>query len=195
MLAKCTLIQSLAGMLIENTFSRELPDESDLQAVADAMAVTFAGSDWLTGRSTGMQLLAVRVEDDTPGLAGTGETQVNPFLSGDDAGDMLPPLTACVVQWKGSMKGKNGRGRMFLTGFTVGTQSSGFWTGDALDPASAAASVVFDAYGPLGDGTLCIINKRRDNADLTPHESNLVRAFTVDNIVRRMGSREQLKGI
>lgn len=195
MLAKCTLIQSLAGMLIENTFARELPDESDLQTVADAMAVTFGGSDWLTGRSDGMQLLAVRVEDDTPGLAGTGQAQVNPFLSGDDTGDMLPPLTALVVQWKGTVKGKNGRGRMFLTGFTEGTQTSGFWTSDALNPASGAASVIFDAYGPEGDGTLCIINKKRANVDLDPHESNLVRAFTVDNIVRRMGSREQLKGI
>jgi len=195
MLLKVTLVHTYAGMIVENTFGLESGDGTVPQDVADAVAATLVGSAWMTGRSDDMALTRVRVEDDTPGTAATGETILVTPEAGDDATNGAPPLCALVVQWRGLSKGKNGRGRMYLPGYPASTAIGGFWTSDAQDPASAAASAIFDAYGPAGSGQLCIINKRRDKADLVPHEGTLVKSFTVDNVIRRIGRREQGRGI
>jgi hypothetical protein len=196
-LAKATLVHTYANIIIENTFGRELADLTDLQAEALAMAATFGASDWMAGRTSDMKLVAVRLEDDTPGTAATGDAPVTPNLTGDGdpGGSYVPPLVAINIQWKGTLKGKPGRGRCFLTGYPSTTQVGGFWTTDAQDPASAAASVIFDAYGPDGDASLVIINRKLGGVDLVPHTSNPITAFTIDNVVRRQGRREQGRGI
>ena len=195
MLVKVTLVHSFDGMLCENTFGMEFGDGTIMQDVSDQVVATLVGSDWMTGRSDAISLVKVRAEDDTPGLAATGETLVTPPEVGDDTGNAAPPLCALVVQWKGSSKGKAGRGRMFLTGYPASTAIGGFWTSDAQNPASAAASVLFDAYGPAGSGQLCIINRTSGGSALVPHTGTLIKAFTIDNVIRRQGRREQGRGI
>jgi len=195
MLLRVTLVHSFASMLVENTFGFESGDGTVPQDVADAIATTLVGSAWMGGRSDDMALTRVRVEDVTPGTAATGENILLTPEAGDDATNAAPPLCALVVQWRGLSKGKNGRGRMYLTGFPASTAISGYWTSDALDPASAAASVLFDAYGPGGSGQLAIINKYRAGVKLYPPEGTLVKGFTIDNVVRRIGRREALRGI
>jgi hypothetical protein len=195
MLLKATLVHAFAGMIVENTFGLESGDGTVPQDVADAVAAVVSGSAWMTGRTDEISLTRVRVEDVYPGDAATGEVILAVPEPGDDTGNAAPPLCALVVQWRGLSKGKAGRGRMFLTGYPASTAIGGFWTSDAQDPASAAASVIFDAYGPAGSGQLCIINRYAGGVKLVPPVGTLVKSFTVDNVVRRIGRREVGRGI
>lgn len=202
MLCRVTLVHTFNGITVDNTFGIETGDGTDPQDLAEAVAATLVGSAWMAGRSDAISLVAVRVEDDTPGTAASGEKILAVPEAGDDTGNAAPPLCALVVKWKATGKGPKGRGRMFLTGFPASTAVGGFWTSDAQDPASAAASVLFDAYGPSGSGQLCVIN-RYDNQgvkggpqiELNPHTATLIKAFTIDNVVRRQGRREIGRGI
>lgn len=195
MLLKCTLVHTMDSMIVENTFGLESADGTIPQDVADALGAIIPGSAWMGGRSDAIALTSIRVEDDTPGLAATGEYVLAVPEAGDDTGNAAPPLCALVVQWKGLNKGKAGRGRMFLTGYPASTAVGGYWTSDAQDPASAAASVLFDAFGPAGSGQLTIINRTSGGVKLEPHQGTLIKAFAVDNVIRRIGRREQRRGI
>lgn len=195
MLAKVTLVHSFNSTVVENTFGRELPDGTDLQAEAVAVATLFGASDWLAGRSADILLQRVLVADDTPGTAATGDAVLSPPLAGDDLFNAAPGLCALVIQWKSAAKGKGGRGRMFTTGWPSSTAIAGFWTADAQTPASAAASVIFDAYGPGGDASLVIINRSAGGTPLSPHTAQPITAFTLDNVIRRIGRRERGRGI
>lgn len=195
MLLKVTLVHTFNGMLVENTFGLESGDGTVPQDVADAVAAEIGGSAWMSGRSDDMALVRVKVEDAFPSTAATGEVIYPVPIPGDDTGNAAPPLCALVVQWRGLSKGKAGRGRMFLTGYPASTAIGGFWTSDAQDPASAAASAIFDAYGPSGSGQLCIINRFAAGVKLDPPVGTLVKSFTVDNVIRRIGRREQGRGI
>jgi hypothetical protein len=195
MLAKITLVHKYNGVTVENTFGLETGDGTDPQDLADAVAATLTGSAWLTGRSDQISLVEVRAEDDTPGTAGSGSHLFTAPETGDDTGNGSPPLTALVVKWRALGKGKAGRGRMYLAGYPASTAVAGFWTADAQDPASAAASVIFDAYGPDGSGQLCIINRFSGGTELSPHVGNLIKSFTIDNVIRRQGRREVDRGI
>lgn len=195
MLTKVTLVHLYNGVICENTFGRTQPDGTDLQAEANFIRTLLATSAWMSGRSDQMSLLEVRCEDDTPGLQGTAIATFSPALTGDDTGNGTPPLVTLNVKWRGTTKGKAGRGRMYLSGYPASTAIGGYWTSDAQDPASAAASVLFDEFGPDGDGTLCIINRVAAGVDLDPHVSNAITGFSIDNVVRRQGRREQGRGI
>lgn len=195
MLLKVTLVHTFNGMLVENTFGLESGDGTVPQDVADAVAAEISGSAWMSGRSDAIALTRVRVEDAYPSTAATGEVILAVPEPGDDDGNAAPPLCALVVQWRGLAKGKAGRGRMFLTGYPASTAVAGFWTSDAQNPASGAASAIFDAYGPSGSGQLCIINRYAAGVKLVPPVGTLVKSFTVDNVVRRIGRREQGRGI
>jgi len=195
MLLKVTLVHNFAGIVVENTFGLEAGDGTIPQDVADAVAATMNVATWLAGRSDSISFTSVRVEDDTPGLAATGEVIFSVPLTGDDAANALPPLNALVVQWRASAKGRNGRGRLYLAGFPASTAIGGYWTSDAQDPASAAASLIFDNYGPAGSGQLCIINRRSLLAALVPHQPSLIKAFSISNIVHQQSRRQALRGI
>jgi hypothetical protein len=182
-------------MIVENTFGRVLGIDTPPQELADSFGPNIGSSVWMGGRSDQMSLTRVRVEDIDPGTAATGEYILPTPLAGDDTGNGTPPLCALNIQWRGLAKGKNGRGRMYLPGFPASTAIAGFWTSDAQDPASAAASVIFDLWGPDGDNTLCIINRKSGGVALVPPTPTLITSFTIDNVVRRIGRREQGRGI
>jgi len=55
--------------------------------------------------------------------------------------------------------------------------------------------VLFDAYGPAGSGQLCIINRYAAGVKLDPPIGTLIKAFTIDNVIRRIGRREVGRGI
>lgn len=152
---------------------------------------------WMAGRSSDIVLTQVSVVDDVPGLEATG---FSPMVAvpGDGAPGAAPPNCAVLVKWSSLLKGKGGRGRIYLAGYPATTAVGGFWTGDAQDPASAAASAIFDAYGPSGTnlavGALSIINRQLGGAKLVPHTATPVNLFTIDNIIRSMRTREVGKG-
>lgn len=195
MLAKVTLVHSYSGVICENTYGLNMTDGTDMQATAEAIATNLAASAWMSGRSDQMSLIEVRCEDVVPGTGTTGSAILAPPLTGDDAGNGTPPLVTINVKWRGTLKGKAGRGRMFLSGFPASTAIGGFWTSDAQDPASAAASVIFDLHGPSGTGDLCIINRQAGGVAIDPPTSNPIVGFSIDNVVRRQGRREQGRGI
>jgi len=194
-LYRYTLVHTFDGMLVENTFGRVVGAETTPQELADNFGSVIGSSVWMDGRSDQMALTRVRVEDVDPGTAATGEYILPTPLAGSDTGNGTPPLCALNIQWRGLAKGKNGRGRMYLPGFPASTAIAGFWTSDAQDPASAAASVIFDPWGPEGDNTLVIINRYIDKVKQVPPVSSPITSFTIDNVVRRIGRREQGRGI
>jgi hypothetical protein len=194
-LLRYTLVHAFDNMVVENTFSRVTGGDVVPQDEAETFASVLSGSAWMDGRSDAMTLTRLRVEDLDPGLAATGEVIFAPPIAGTDSSNASPPLCALLVQWRGLAKGKNGRGRMYLCGYPASTAIAGFWTSDAQDPASASASVIFDIFGPDGDGTLCIANRKRGGVPLVPPETTLINSFTVDNVIRRIGRREVGRGI
>jgi len=195
MLMKVTLVHVMDGQTVENTFGLARADDTDPQGVAEEVGALLTGSAWMTGRSEAISLIRVRAEDDTPGVQATGEFVLPVPEAGTDGGNASPALCTLNIQWKGTGKGKAGRGRMCLSGYPASTAIGGFWTSDAQDPASAAASVIFDEYGPEGNNELCIINRVSGGAPLTPHTANFIKAFTIDNTIRRQGRRESGRGI
>jgi len=162
---------------------------------ADVLSVLTGA--WMAGRSDEITFTQVSVVDDVPGLEATGFSAIV-AEAGDDVGAAAPPNCALLVKWSSTLKGKGGRGRIYLAGFPASTALAGFWTSDAQTPGSAAASLIFDAYGPgganLAVGSLSIINRVAGGAKLVPHTATPVAAFTIDNIIRSMRTREVGKG-
>lgn len=195
MLLKVTLVMAMDSMVIENTFGLETAGDVVPQDYADAAGAVLESSALMGGRSTAIALYRVRVEDVVPGTSATGEYILPVPLAGDDATNAAPALCALVAQWRGPAKGKAGRGRMFLTGWPASTAVGSFWTSDAQDPASAGVSVIFDTYGPAGSGELCIINRYAAGVKLDPPVATPITSFGIDNIIRRIGRREQRVGI
>jgi hypothetical protein len=152
---------------------------------------------WMNGRSSDIVFNQVSVVDDVPGVEATGFSPIIP-TPGDGGPGAAPPNCAVLVKWSSLFKGKGGRGRIYLAGFPSTTAASGFWTSDAQDPASAAASAIFDAYGPAGSnlavGALSIINRQLGGVALVPHTATPVNLFSIDNIIRSMRTREVGKG-
>lgn len=165
------------------------------EIAADVLTVLTPG--WMAGRASDIVLTQVSVVDDVPGVEATGFSPIV-AIPGDGAVGAAPPNCALLVKWSSLLKGKGGRGRIYLAGYPATTAQFGFWTADAQTPASAAASLIFDAYGPAGSnlaiGALSIINRQLAGAALVPHTATPVNLFTIDNVIRSMRTREVGKG-
>jgi hypothetical protein len=195
-IALVRLHHTLNGSEVLSTFGLIVGGTLTTQALAQQIQDDISPT-WMSGRSSDIVFNQVSVVDDVPGVEATGFSGIT-AVPGDGGAGAAPPNCALLVKWASGAKGKGGRGRMYLAGFPATTAVGGFWTSDAQDPASAAASSIFDVYGPGGSnllvGQLAIINRRAANADLVPHTATLITLFSIDNIIRSMRTREVGKG-
>jgi len=122
--------------------------------LADAAhnVITALGATPLAGFTDQVTITSVQATDVQPGTKSAVEVPLVAPIAGDGTEDSLPSICALVVQWHTALRGPANRGRMYLCGLPEGTATGGFWTSDALDPASAFASLLFDKYGPA-DGS------------------------------------------
>lgn len=162
--------------------------------VADDVISTLGGSP-IAGWADTTTIQAVIVSNIQPGTY-AGVRVPTPILGGSVADDSLPGQDCLVVHWSTGLKGKANMGRMYLSGFPESGQVRGFWNSDVINPASAFASLIFDEY--VSDATnyqLSVMSYVPGSSPRALRAAVPVTAFTVDNIVRSMRSRQVGRGM
>jgi hypothetical protein len=146
---------------------------SDATALTQANADTFAAAlvdaytDLLPAQHTSFQCTKVTVTD-TRSLGGPQFFCTTGFpLVGSNANPPLPEQCCALVSWKTSFRGKAGRGRTFLPGFTEDASAGG---------------------GPTG-AVITILNEFRD--DIVGSNTFAVESLFLGTVVATTGSRRK----
>ena len=161
--------------------------------LADACnnVIAALGATPLAGFTDQVSITAVQAQDVQPGTKSAVQVDLPAPILGDGTEDSLPSICALVVQWHTALRGPANRGRMYLCGLPEGTATGGFWTADALTPASAFASKLFDPYGPL-DGTdyqLSVLSYVPGSSPRALRAAVPITAFTLANTVKSQRRR------
>lgn len=149
-----------------------------------------AGGVWETGRSTAFNTYAVQVADARPNTSPLAEFAI--AAQGDAADDVMPPNDSLCVTLRTDVKGRTGRGRIYLNGFPEGVANGGYWEAGAQTLANNIALALLTAYGPDAAGpdmTWGVISRfelgvKREVPAFTP-----INSFTVHNEVRSLRRR------
>jgi hypothetical protein len=131
------------------------------------------------------------VQDIVPGLA-TGFLRPVGSLGGNTVDDAVSPSNALCVTWRTGLKGKQFRGRSYLTGFAEDSCNAGYWIPEIQDWARTAfAELLLTNFGPLGVGNyaLSLIHTVSGGARLIPPTATPITGFTVNNTVRSLRRR------
>jgi hypothetical protein len=144
---------------------------------------------WVAGRSTAYNVYGMQLIDVLPSTSPLGERVVgNP---GDEADDVMPPNDSVCVTLRTAVKGRTGRGRMYLNGFPEGAANGGYWEAPAQDAAEAIAAQLYNAFsaGSTPNMTWGVISRyefgvKREIPAFTPIDS-----WTVHNEVRTLRRR------
>jgi hypothetical protein len=145
---------------------------------------------WSAQRSTAYNLYGAQVVDVRPGTSPLGEAAC--AAPGGAADDVMPPNDSLCVTLRTDVKGRTGRGRMYLNGYPEGSANGGYWEAAAQDAASALATALLTNFGQ--DGALPnmlwgVISRfefkvKREVPAFTP-----INSFTVHNEVRSLRRR------
>lgn len=133
----------------------------------------------------------IRISDLNPGVAaslvfpqgGTG---------GNTVDDGMPPNDALCVTWRTGLKGKQNRGRSYLTGFAEDSQSGGYWIGEIQTWAQTAfVGPLLDTYGEgvAGPYVLSLVHTVSGGARIIPPTSIPIISANVHNEVRTLRRR------
>lgn len=144
---------------------------------------------WSAGRSTAYNLYAMQVVDVLPSTSPLVERAVS--FPGDIADDVMPPNDSVCVTLRTDVKGRTGRGRMYLNGYPEGSSNGGYWEAAAQSAASFVASELLGNLGEAAGGNMIwgVISRfefklKREIPAFTP-----IRSFTVHNEVRTLRRR------
>jgi hypothetical protein len=105
---------------------------------------------------------------------------------------LMPPNDSLCVTLRTAVKGRTGRGRMYLNGFPEGSANGGYWETAAQDAAVAIAGALLNTFGSPGQPapyTWGVISRfefgvKRDIPAFTPIDS-----YTVHHEVRTLRRR------
>lgn len=194
---------------IEGTFAGE-PTVIDLGFVSNSGAATWGedagllinelrtalgldapGGVFVAPLSEHYVLTGIRVQDLAPGLSASVLVELS------DAGlnttdDALPPSLALCVTWRTELKGKQNRGRSYLTGFAEDSQNAGYWIPEIQTWAGTNfAGAILNAFGPEGPGnySLSVIHSVAGGVRLDPPTATPITTYTVNNTVRSLRRR------
>lgn len=161
--------------------------------LADACnnVIAALGATPLAGFSDQVSIVSVQATDIQPGTKSAVEVPLAVPKTGDGTEDTLPSICALVAQWHTAGRGPANRGRMYLCGLPEGTATGGYWTADALTPASAFVSKLFDPYGPL-DGTdyqLNVLSYVPGSSPRALRAAIPITSFTLGNTVKSQRRR------
>lgn len=175
---------------------------TDFQGDADALhAELFSALDLGTGGgafwgplSASYKLTGIRVQDLNPGLAAgvLYNDSSAATIGANDVDDALPPACAICVTWRTALKGKQNRGRSYLTGFAEDSQNLGLWVPEIVAwAANAFAGPLMDAFGPIGTGNyqLAVVHSMLDGARIVPPTATPITSYTVRPEVRTLRRR------
>jgi hypothetical protein len=148
------------------------------------------GGVWSNARSTAFNTYAAQIIDVWPATSPLAEIAIGNV--GEIADDVMPPNDSLCVTLRTDVKGRTGRGRMYLNGFTEGSANGGYWEGAAQDSAANIAGALLLNLGPDAVGvnmTWGVISRfefkaKRDIPAFTP-----INSFTVHNEVRSLRRR------
>lgn len=175
---------------IENPAASWRDQLAQVQADLNTAIGLEPGGSWTDARSTAYNLFGLQLVDVRPGTSPLVETALS--APGAIADDVMPPNDSLCITLRTDVKGKTGRGRMYLNGFTEGSSNGGFWEAGAQDNANEIAGLLLGQFGDVVPGrnmTWGIISRfefgvKRDIPAFTP-----ITSFTVHNEVRTLRRR------
>lgn len=133
----------------------------------------------------------IRAQDLNPGLGASQTVEIGQ-AGQNDTDDALPPNDALCVTWRTGLKGKQNRGRSYLTGFAEDSQTAGYWIPEIQSWAGTFfAGVLLNEFGPLGPGNyaLSVIHTMSGGVRLDPPTATPITSYTVNNTVRSLRRR------
>jgi hypothetical protein len=174
----------------------EMPDfASDSENLAIAVATTLGldapGGPYMSPLSSHYVVDGIRVQDLNPGVS-AGALYTFPATGGNEVDDAMPSNDALCVTWRDGLKGKQHRGRSYLTGFAEDSQSGSYWIGEIQSWATTGfAGLLMDAFGPgaAGGYVLSIVHTVSGGVKLDPPTSDPIIGFSVHNEVRTLRRR------
>lgn len=174
----------------------EMPDfQQDSEALAIALATALGldgvGGDYMTPLSVQYKVDGIRIQDLNPGTS-AGAFFTFPAEGGNTTDDAMPPNDALCVTWRDGLKGKQHRGRSYLTGFAEDSQSGGYWISEIQSWAvTAFAGALMIAFGPTSPGSyvLSLVHTVSGGARLVPPTSDPIVGYSIHNEVRTLRRR------
>lgn len=151
---------------------------------------SMTGGLWNSQRSTAFNTYGSQIIDVLPSTSPLAEFATG--NQGDQDSDVMPPNDAVCVTLRTGVKGRTGRGRMYLNGYTETDANGGYWEDPAQANAGLIAQALVDAFGLLAVGanmTWGVISRyefgvKREIPAFTPIDS-----YTVHNEVRTLRRR------
>lgn len=148
------------------------------------------GGAWVVARSTAFNSFEIEVVDAWPNTSPLGATVVSGQGAVED--DVMPPNDSLCITLRTDVKGRTGRGRIYLNGYTEGSSNGGYWEASAQDNGTAIAEALLSGFGAAAvapDIRWGVISRyefgvKRDIPAFTP-----INSFTVHNEVRSLRRR------
>jgi hypothetical protein len=160
-------------------------------AVATVLGLTAPGGAYMSPLSVGYRVDGIRVQDLNPGTS-AGAFYTFAAEGGNAVDDGMPSNDALCVTWRDGLKGKQHRGRSYLTGFAEDSQSGSYWISEIQSWATTGfAGILMAAFGPGSEGSyvLSLVHTVSGGARLIPPTSDPIISFTVHNEVRTLRRR------
>jgi hypothetical protein len=178
---------------VSNSGLGSFQEDSDalIQEFNGVMGFDATPSAYLAPLSVHYQVTGVRVQDLSPGVAASNVSAFGQ-LGGNTVDDALPPNDALCITWRTGLKGKQNRGRSYLTGFAEDSQVSGYWISEIQAWAtSVIGNGLMAAFGPLGSGNyaLSVVHTMSGGARIIPPTATPIVSYTVHNEVRTLRRR------
>lgn len=178
---------------VSNSGAANFLEDAQLLAteLIDALQLTISTGGYLSPLAAAYVVQAIRVQDLAPGLAASYVQSVG-VAGNNEVDDALPPQLALCVTWRTGLKGKENRGRSYLTGFAEDSQTGGYWIPEIQVWADTGfASPLLTQFGPLGAGnfSLSVVHTVSGGARLSPPTATPIVSFTVHNETRTQRRR------
>lgn len=157
----------------------------------DALEISSPGGGFLSPLSSRYTLDQVRIQDLNPGVSAGFVSEVG-MAGGNTVDDAMAPNLALCVTWRTGLKGKQNRGRSYLTGFAEDSGNAGYWIPEIQDWArNAFADPLLTAFGPMGPGNyaLAVVHTMSGGVRIIPPTATPITSFTIRNTARGLRSR------
>lgn len=160
-------------------------------AVMEALDLNTTPGNFMLPLSEHFSLDSIRVQDLAPGIS-AGRVSPVGIVGGNTTDDALPPSLGLCVTWRTGLKGKQNRGRTYLTGFAEDSGNAGYWIPEIQVWAAAAfAQPLMDAFGPTSSAgySLSVIHTMSGGSRLIPPTATPITGYTVNNTARSLRRR------
>lgn len=162
-----------------------------LDSLEAALGITSPGSIWVTGLNVSYAIQSIDIVDIYPAVAPLHSFPSSGVGTIDDD-DALPPNDSLCCTLRSDFKGTGARGRVYLTGFSEGTQNAGYWLAGTQVYAQVIMSAMIDNFGEAAGGASfrwAVLHRYTGGAPIVPPEVKPIMSYTVHNEVRSMGRR------